>query len=46
MGYEGVKALVQKLDGHTPERHVDTGVKLLTKDNLDTAEMQQLIKSP
>lgn len=46
MGYEGVKALVQKLDGQTPERHVDTGVKLLTKDNLDTAEMQQLIKSP
>jgi ribose transport system substrate-binding protein len=46
MGYEGVKALVQRLNGQTPERHIDTGVKLLTKDNLDTAEMQQLIKSP
>jgi ribose transport system substrate-binding protein len=46
MGYEAVKALVAKLDGQTPPRTVDTGVKLLTKENLDTPEMQQLLKTP
>ena len=46
MGYEAVKAMVAKLDGHSPPRQVDTGVKLLTKDNLETPEMQQLLKQP
>src|SRR4030095_2467571 len=46
MGYEGVKAIVDKLNGQAPQRGMDTGVKLLTKDNLDTPEMQQLIKAP
>src|SRR5215216_5112110 len=46
MGYEAVKAMVAKLDGQTPPRVVDTGVKLLTKENLDTPEMQQLLKGP
>jgi ribose transport system substrate-binding protein len=44
MGYEAVKAMVAKLDGQAPPRRLDTGVKLLTKENLDTAEMQQLLK--
>jgi ribose transport system substrate-binding protein len=44
MGYEGVKTLVEKLSGKEPEKRVDTGVKLLTKDNLETPEIQQLIK--
>src|SRR4030095_6665429 len=46
MGYEGVKAIVDKLNGRTPQRHLDTGVMLLTKDNLDTPEMQALLKQP
>ena len=46
MGYEAVRAMVAKLDGQTPPRVVDTGVKLLTKENLDTPEMQQLLKAP
>ena len=46
MGYEGVKAIVEKLNGQTPQRHLDTGVKLLVKENLDTPEMQELIKQP
>jgi ribose transport system substrate-binding protein len=46
MGYEGVKAIVDRLNGQTPPRRVDTGVKLLTKENLDTPEMQQLVKTP
>lgn len=46
MGYEGVKTIVDKLNGKQPERLQDTGVKLLTKENLETPEMQQLIKNP
>jgi ribose transport system substrate-binding protein len=46
MGYEAVKGMVAKLDGQTPPKKVDTGVKLLTKENLDTPEMQQLLKQP
>lgn len=44
MGYEGVKTIVDKLAGKTPERRIDTGVKLITKENMDTPEMQRLIK--
>jgi ribose transport system substrate-binding protein len=43
MGYEGVKAMVAKLNGQSPPRYLDTGVKLLTKENLETPEMQRLI---
>ena len=46
MGYEGVKAMVAKLNGEQPPRVIDTGVKLLTRDNLDTPEMQELLKQP
>jgi len=46
MGYEGVKAIVEKLNGQSPQRHLDTGVKLLVKENVDTPEMQELIKQP
>jgi len=46
MGYEAVKSMVEKLNGQTPPRQVDTGVKLLIRDNLDTPEMQQLLKAP
>ena len=46
MGYEAVKAMVAKLNGQTPTRQIDTGVKLLTKDNLETPVMQQLLKEP
>ncbi len=44
MGYEGVKTIVDKLAGKTPERRIDTGVKLLTKDNVNTPEIQELLK--
>jgi len=46
MGYESVKAMVAKLNGQTPPKVIDTGVKLLTKDNLETPEMKDLLKSP
>jgi ribose transport system substrate-binding protein len=43
MGYEGVKTLVDKLNGKDPQRRIDTGIKLVTKENLDSEEIQQLI---
>jgi ribose transport system substrate-binding protein len=44
MGYEGVKTIVEKIDGKQPERRIDTGVALLTKENVDTPDIQKLIK--
>jgi ribose transport system substrate-binding protein len=44
MGYDGVKTIVDKLAGKTPERRIDTGVKLLTKENQDTPDIQKLTK--
>ncbi len=44
MGYDGVKTIVDKIGGNQPERRIDTGVALLTKDNVDTPEIQKLIK--
>ncbi|MFM8395023.1 MAG: ABC transporter substrate-binding protein [Acidobacteriota bacterium] len=46
MGYEGVRTLLEKLAGREPARHIDTGVSLLTRENVDTPEIQQLIKTP
>jgi ribose transport system substrate-binding protein len=46
MGYEGVRTIVDKLAGKEPQRRIDTGVSLLTKDNLNTPEIQALIKEP
>ena len=44
MGYEGVKALVQVLRGKgTPEKRIDTGAKVVTKENMNTPEMQKIL---
>jgi ribose transport system substrate-binding protein len=43
MGYEAVKSMVAKLDGGQPPRILDTGVKLLTRDNINTPDMKQLL---
>lgn len=42
MGYEGVKTLVDLKAGKTPEKRIDTGVGLMTKDNLNTPEIMAL----
>lgn len=44
MGYEGVRTIVDKLSGKEPQKRIDTGVTLLTKENVDTPEIQKLIK--
>lgn len=36
MGYEGVKTMVDLKAGKTPEKRIDTGVVLMTKENMDT----------
>jgi ribose transport system substrate-binding protein len=43
MGYQGVKAVVDKLDGKTVDKRIDTGVTLITKLNLETKEIQSLL---
>jgi ribose transport system substrate-binding protein len=44
MGYEGVQALIATLDGKKVDKRVDTGVVLVTKKNLETPEIQALVK--
>jgi ribose transport system substrate-binding protein len=44
MGYEGVRVLIATLDGKKVERRVDTGVMLVTKENLETPEIRELLK--
>jgi len=44
IGYEGVKAAVETLQGKKVEARVDTGATLVTKDNMDTPENQKLLK--
>ena len=40
MGYEGVKTIVDMKAGKTPEKRIDTGAELLTKDNMNNPEMK------
>lgn len=44
MGYEGVKAVISTLQGKKVLRRVDTGVVLVTKETIDTPEIQALIR--
>ncbi|MDB4943817.1 MAG: put [Labilithrix sp.] len=43
MGYVAVKTLVQHLRGGKVERRIDTGARLVTKENLDDPEVKQLL---
>jgi ribose transport system substrate-binding protein len=43
MGYEGVTTLVKHLKGEQAPQRVDTGVTLITKENLETPEVKELI---
>jgi ribose transport system substrate-binding protein len=44
MGFEGVKALCQVLRGKgKPEKRIDTGAKVVTKENMNTPEMQKIL---
>jgi ribose transport system substrate-binding protein len=44
MGYLGVKTLVSHLKGGQVERRIDTGVHLVTRDNMTQPDMKALIE--
>src|SRR6266496_4713564 len=46
MGYLGVKTMVGNLQGKAIEKRIDTGVILVTPDNLNASEIQTLLHPP
>jgi ribose transport system substrate-binding protein len=46
MGYLGVRTIVAQLLGRSVEKRIDTGVTMVTKDNLDAPEIQTLLHPP
>jgi len=46
MGYLGVKTMVDSLQGRPVQQKIDTGVMLVTKDNMSTPEVQALLHPP
>ena len=46
MGYQGVKTIVAHLQGQPVQPRVDTGVTIVTPDNLDSAESKALLNPP
>jgi ribose transport system substrate-binding protein len=46
IGYEAVRTLCDKLRGRTPPRRIATKVHLITKENLDSPEVQRLVNPP
>ena len=46
MGYETIKAIVDKIKGGTPEKRIDTGATFVTKANMETDEVKQLLAPP
>jgi len=44
IGYLGVKTMVDHLDGKEVSARIDTGATLITNDNLNTPQIQELLK--
>jgi ribose transport system substrate-binding protein len=44
MGYQSIKAMVDHIQGKPVQQRVDTGSVLVTKENLDTPEVQAVVK--
>jgi ribose transport system substrate-binding protein len=43
MGYEGVKTIVDYLAGRVPQKRIDSGALLVTRENLQKPEVQKLL---
>lgn len=43
MGYLGVKAAIDRIQGKEVEKRIDTGVTVVTQENLNTPEVQKLL---
>jgi ribose transport system substrate-binding protein len=46
MGYLGVKTLMQNLQGEKVEERIDTGVHLVTPENMEQSEIKELLNPP
>ena len=46
MGYLGVKTLVAHLQGKPVDKVIDTGVKLVTPENMEQSEFHELLYPP
>jgi ribose transport system substrate-binding protein len=46
MGYLGVRRIVDHLQGKPVEKRIDTGVTMVTRDNLEAPEIQTLLHPP
>jgi ribose transport system substrate-binding protein len=46
MGYLGVMTVVQHLNGGKVEKRIDTGVTLVTKENMAQPEVAELLAPP
>ena len=46
MGYLGVRTMVESLQGKTVDKRIDTGVTMITSENLDAADTQTLLHPP
>src|SRR6266516_159517 len=46
MGYLGVRTMVEHLQGKPVEKRIDTGVTIVTPDNLNAPEIQTLLHPP
>lgn len=46
MGYLGVRTMVESLQGKPVEKRIDTGVTMITPDNLDANDTQALLHPP
>ncbi len=46
MGYEGVMTVVAHLEGKSVEKRLDTGVVMITPENLNEEESQRLLNPP
>ena len=44
MGYLGIKTLVDHIKGVKVERRIDTGVRIVTRETMDTPEMKELMQ--
>lgn len=43
MGYDGVKTALDVINGKTVEKRIDTGVTVVTMENIETPEVQKLL---
>jgi ribose transport system substrate-binding protein len=46
MGYLGVKTMVAHIKGEPVEKRIDTGVVIITPENVDSPETKELINPP